>query len=82
MAEEGRAPLSALPTGRVAYRTLTDINDELQQLATTYPDKVKLFTLSKTSLLGKPIYGVEVSHNVATARREAGVLPQRRAPRA
>ena len=42
-----------------------DINTELQQLATTYPDKVKLFTLSKTSLLGKTIYGVEVSHNVA-----------------
>ena len=41
------------------------INAELQQLATTYPDKVKLFTLNKTSLLGKTIYGVEVSHNVA-----------------
>ena len=27
--------------------------------------KVKLFTLTKTSLLGKTIYGVEVSHNVA-----------------
>src|SRR3954452_12744673 len=58
------APLSTLPTGRVAYRTLADINAELQQLATTYPDRVKLFTLSRTSLLGKTIYGVEVSHNV------------------
>ena len=64
MVEKGIAPLSALPTGRVAYRTLTEINAELQQLAATYPDKVKLFTLSKTSLLGKTIYGVEVSHNV------------------
>jgi carboxypeptidase T len=63
--DEGIAPLSTLPTGRVAYRTLADINAELQQLATTYPDKVKLFTLNRTSLLGKTIYGVEVSHNVA-----------------
>jgi carboxypeptidase T len=63
--DKGIAPLSTLPTGRVAYRDLAIINQELQQLATTYPDKVKLFALSKTSLLGKTIYGVEVSHNVA-----------------
>ncbi|HEX6025773.1 MAG TPA: M14 family zinc carboxypeptidase [Solirubrobacter sp.] len=62
--DAGRAPLSELPSGRVSYRTLTEINTELQQLATTYPDKVKLFTLSKPSLTGKTIYGVEVSHNV------------------
>src|SRR5262249_22270708 len=62
---KGIAPLSGLPTGRVAYRTLADVNAELQQLATTYPDRVKLFTLNKASLLGKTIYGVEVSHNVA-----------------
>ena len=58
------AALSGLPTGRVAYRTLADVNQELQQLATTYPDKVRLFTLNKPSLLGKTIYGVEVSRNV------------------
>jgi len=73
-AERGIAPLSTLPTGRVAYRTLTDVNAELQQLATTYPDKVKLFTLSKPSLLGKTIYGVEVSHNVATAGAKPSFL--------
>jgi carboxypeptidase T len=67
--DKGIAPLSTLPTGRVAYRDLASINAELQQLATTYPDKVKLFTLNKTSLLGKTIYGVEVSHNVAGRRR-------------
>ena len=61
---KGIAPLSTLPTGRVAYRTLTDINTELQQLATDLSDRVKLFTLAKPTLLGKPIYGVEVSHNV------------------
>src|SRR4051812_29137116 len=63
-ADKNIAPLSGLPTGRVAYRTLADVNAELQQLATTYPDRVKLFTLNKPSLLGKTIYGVEVSHNV------------------
>ncbi|HEX7346560.1 MAG TPA: M14 family zinc carboxypeptidase, partial [Candidatus Limnocylindrales bacterium] len=73
-AERGIAPLSTLPTGRVAYRTLTDVNAELQQLATTYPDKVKLFTLSQTSLLGKPIYGVEVSRDVATAGAKPSFL--------
>ncbi|HWK28380.1 MAG TPA: M14 family zinc carboxypeptidase [Solirubrobacter sp.] len=62
--EKGIAPLSTLPTGRVAYRTLPEINAELQQLAATYPDKVKLFTLSKPTLLGKTIYGVEVTRNV------------------
>ncbi|MBE2320009.1 hypothetical protein DVA67_028855 [Solirubrobacter sp. CPCC 204708] len=72
--ERGIAPLSTLPTGRVAYRTLTDINAELQQLATTYPDKVKLFTLSEPSLLGKPIYGVEVSHDVANAGAKPSFL--------
>jgi carboxypeptidase T len=63
--DKGVAPLSTLPTGRVSYRDLASINAELQQLATTYPDRVKLFTLNKTSLLGKTIYGVEVSHNIA-----------------
>src|SRR3954452_19407557 len=68
------APLSGLPTGRVAYRTLADVNHELQQLATTYPDRVKLFTLSKPSLLGKTIYGVEVSHNVAQSAGKSTFL--------
>jgi len=62
--EAGVEPLSQLPTGRVAYRDLETINAELQQLAADHPTRVKLFTLSKPSLLGKPIYGVEVSHNV------------------
>ena len=61
---KGIAPLSTLPTGRVAYRNLAEINAELQQLAASHPTKVKLFTLSQKSLLGKDIYGVEVSHNV------------------
>src|SRR3954454_4047229 len=68
------APLSGLPTGRVAYRTLADVNAELQQLASTYYDRVKLFTLSKPSLLGKTIYGIEVSHNVAQSAGKSTFL--------
>jgi carboxypeptidase T len=72
--ETGIAPLSALPTGRVAYRDLATINAEIQQLATTYPDKVKLLTLNHPSLLGKPVYGLEVSHNVAQSAGKPAFL--------
>lgn len=58
--EEG----SDLPTGRVAYRTLEDIEADLHDLAEAYPDRVKLFELPHTSLLGKTIRGVEISHDV------------------
>ena len=57
---------SALPTGRVSYRTLDEINAELRRLAATYPDRVKLFRLPNRSLLGKSIWGVEISHDVHT----------------
>ena len=57
---------SALPTGRVSYRTLDEINAELRQLAATHPDRVKLFRLPHRSLLGKAVWGVEISHDVHT----------------
>ena len=57
---------SALPTGRVSYRTLDEINGELRALANRYPDRVKLFALPNRSLLGKTIWGVEISHDVHT----------------
>src|SRR3954452_14732139 len=71
---KGIAPLSGLPTGRVSYRTLADVNAELQQLATTYPDRVKLLPLSRPSLLGKTIYGVDFSHNVAQSAAKSTFL--------
>jgi carboxypeptidase T len=61
---EARGDASGLPTGRVSYRTLAEINAELRQLATTYRDRVKLFRLPEKSLLGKTIWGVEISHDV------------------
>jgi hypothetical protein len=57
--------VSSLPTGRVSYRTLDQINAELHQLAAAYPDEVRLFTLPEPSLLGKTIYGAEITHDVA-----------------
>jgi carboxypeptidase T len=65
---EGRQS-SGLPTGRVSYRTLDEINAELFQLAWRYRDRVKLFRLPYRSLLGKTIWGVEISHDV---REDAG----------
>jgi carboxypeptidase T len=60
---EGRT-VSALPTGRVSYRTLDEINAELFQMAWRHRDRVKLFRLPYRSLLGKAIWGVEISHDV------------------
>src|SRR5918999_2251934 len=55
---------SALPTGRVSYRTLDEINAELRRLAAQHPDRVNLFRLRERSLLGRSIFGVEISHDV------------------
>lgn len=57
---------SALPTGRVGYRTLDEINAELRRLAAEHPSRVKLFRLPNRSLLGKSVWGVEISHDVHT----------------
>jgi carboxypeptidase T len=63
---EARGLASGLPTGRVSYRTLDEINAELRQLAAAHPDRVKLFRLPHRSLLGKSVWGVEISHDVRT----------------
>jgi carboxypeptidase T len=55
---------SDLPTGRVAYRTLDEINAELKRLERRYPREVELFQLPHRSLLGQRIYGIEISHDV------------------
>jgi len=55
---------SPLPTGRVSYRTLDEIEPELREMAATYPDRVKLFSLPHKSLLGSTVWGVEISRDV------------------
>ena len=63
--DAGEAAPSPLPSGRVAYRTLAEINADLFRLAETYPDRVELFELPNKTLLGTTVYGVEISHDVA-----------------
>ncbi len=56
---------SALPSGRTSYRTLAEINAELDTLAATYPDLVRPLTLPNTSVLGRPVRGIEITTNAA-----------------
>ena len=67
-ADAAAQEVSLLPTGRVDYRTLPEINAELAELAAAYPDRVKLFELPHQSLIGQTIYGVEISHDIKTNR--------------
>ena len=55
---------SPLPTGRVTYRTLNEINNEIERIAKANPDRVKRFELPHKSVLGQTIYGLEITHNV------------------
>jgi carboxypeptidase T len=55
---------SALPTARATYRTLTEVNLELERLAERYPDKVRRFALPHRTVLGQTVWAVEVSHQV------------------
>jgi hypothetical protein len=55
---------SPLPTGRVTYRTLSETNHELEQIAAQFPKTVKRFELSHKSLLGQRIYALEITHDV------------------
>lgn len=55
---------SSLPTGRVSYRDLETVNAELRALAKEHPEQVKLFRMPRTSLVGRPIYGIEIAGDV------------------
>lgn len=59
---------SPLPSGRTSYRTLPEVNAELDALAATYPDLVKPLTLARPSVLGKPIRGIEITTNPTDTR--------------
>jgi hypothetical protein len=57
---------STLPTGRQEYRTMASTVAEMQAIAAAHPTKVKLVELSEKTLLGRTLYGLEISHNVHT----------------
>ncbi|HEY2848869.1 MAG TPA: M14 family zinc carboxypeptidase [Gemmatimonadaceae bacterium] len=55
---------SPLPDGRVTYRTLPEVDNELERIAKANPNRVRVFELPHRSLLGQPIYAIEITHNV------------------
>jgi hypothetical protein len=56
---------SPLPSGRTSYRTLDEINAELDALARTYPRLVKPLTLDNRSVEGRPVRGIEITTDAA-----------------
>ncbi|KGN39144.1 peptidase M14 [Knoellia subterranea KCTC 19937] len=56
---------SALPSGRTSYRHLADYTSEMADLAAKYPTKVKPLTLENTTVLGKPVNGIEITDGAA-----------------
>ncbi|MPZ73747.1 MAG: carboxypeptidase [Nitriliruptorales bacterium] len=57
---------SPLPSGRDSYRRLEDYNTDLEALVDGNPGLVRPITLSRTSLEGKPIHGIEIAADVDT----------------
>jgi carboxypeptidase T len=58
---------SALPTRRATYRTLTEVNLEMERLAERYPEKVRRFALPHRTVLGQTVWALEISHQVAAS---------------
>ncbi|HKP18474.1 MAG TPA: M14 family zinc carboxypeptidase [Gaiellaceae bacterium] len=57
---------SPLPSGRDTYRTLADYESDLRTLASGNPSLVRLVTLSRQTLEGRDILGVEISDKVSS----------------
>ncbi|UAL31114.1 hypothetical protein K8W59_06490 [Nocardioides rotundus] len=63
-----RVAESPLPSGRTTYRRLSDYQSELTELANKYPTLTKPITLSKRTVLGKRIRGIEITRNADTVQ--------------
>ncbi|MFN2524790.1 MAG: M14 family metallopeptidase [Actinomycetota bacterium] len=62
---KGPHPLQVLPGPDYSdYRRLPDYNREMQEIADANPSIVKHFQLKRLSLEGRPIFGLEIAHNV------------------
>jgi len=61
-----RGARSALPTGRTDYRTYEDVQQELKDMASQFPELVRPFTLKTKTFEGRDIQAVEVASNVAS----------------
>ncbi len=58
---------SPLPTGRATYRTLTETNLELEQIAAAHPKTVRRFALNNKTVLGQTVWALEITHDVAAS---------------
>jgi hypothetical protein len=58
---------SPLPSGRDAYRTLADYNDDIRSLASIRPSIAKRITLPHKSLDGRTVHGIEIGRDVQAA---------------
>lgn len=58
------AGLSALPSGRTDYRTYEDVQAELQQMLTQYPELVQPIAVQTKSFQGRDIQVIEIAENV------------------
>lgn len=56
--------LEPVPGDRTDYRTLDDYNAEMQELATRYPDKARVFKYPLPSLEGRDVFGIEIATDV------------------
>ena len=59
--------VSELPSGSTEYRTLDQVNAELDKLAKDNPGLVREFTLPEKSLQGREIKGIEIAQDVGAS---------------
>ncbi len=59
--------VSPLPSGRDAYRTLADYNNDIRSLSTIRPSIAKRIELPHKSLDGRTVHGIEIGRDVRAA---------------
>ncbi|MEX2290326.1 MAG: M14 family metallopeptidase [Mycobacteriales bacterium] len=60
-----RVATSELPSGRTGYRSLADYEQEMADLAKTYPTLVKPLELPHETIEGRTVHGIEITEQVA-----------------
>jgi hypothetical protein len=61
-----RVASSPLPSGSTSYRTLDEVNAEMDALARKYPRLVRRLTLPNKSVEGRTVRGIEITTDAAT----------------
>lgn len=59
------AQVALQPGERDDYRDLADYEADLRALAEAHPDRARLIEFATTSLLGRPVFGIEIASDVA-----------------